>query len=148
MRFIITAFVIVLFANVLNAQNFEPQPSTSQEKIEKSLNRLGSFERVYLTDTNNKIFEAKPGAEYIGWFVFDRNSTATRRMMIIQLGTQGEKVKIHYPKFNQAIKDLENQGFVINFIAPDAQGIIKYRVDASPECSVYLYQLTRGVKRD
>ena len=69
-------------------------------------------------------------------------------MMIIQQGSVGEKLKIHYPRFNQAINDVNKQAFAINFVAPEGEAPLTYRVDASPESTVYIYELTRGFKRD
>jgi hypothetical protein len=149
MRFIIICLTLAFFSTIAKAQNFEPARDKVQDKIEKSLSRFGTIQRVFLDDKEKKTFIGQPGKEYIGWFVYDKNSAAVRRMMIIQQGTQGEKVKIHYPKFNQAVSDIDKQGFAINFIAPsDVTGPITYRVDASPEATVYLYEVTRGFKRD
>jgi hypothetical protein len=148
MRLIIVCFTLVFSSAIGKAQNFEPVRDDLQDKMEKSIQRFGTIQRVFLDDKEKKTFIGQPGKEYFGWFVYDKSSTAVRRMMIIQQGNQGEKVKIHYPKFNQAVRDIEKQGFAINFVAPEITGPITYRVDASPEASVYLYEVTRGFKRD
>jgi hypothetical protein len=141
---------LILFALPAFSQNFEPAPSTLQTKLENALKRSGTIERVYLTDKENKTFEAKPGKEYFAWVVYKKSSDAVRRMMFIQLGSQGEKVKIHYPKFNQAISDADNQAFFITFTVPTDTGYpsVMYKVDASVESTIYIYEGTRGFKRD
>ncbi len=142
--------LLLLFSATAFSQNFEPQPSAVQEKLENALKRYGTIERIYLSDAKQKSFEAKPGKEYFSWIVFKKNSDVVRRMMFIQLGAQGEKVKIHYPKFNQAISDADNQAFLITFVVPEDTGspVVKYKVDASAEATVYIYEATRGFKRD
>jgi hypothetical protein len=141
---------LFLFAFSAQSQNFEPAPSPLQDKLEHALKRYGTIERVYLTDTQGKTFEAKPGKEYFSWVVYKKSSTAVRRQMIVQLGEQGEKLKIHYPKFTQAISDAENQAFFITMIVPEDTGTptVTYKVDASPEATIYIYEATRGFKRD
>jgi hypothetical protein len=148
MRLLSLATILTVFSFAAGAQNFDPQPSPVQDKLENALKRYGTIERVSLNDSNKKTFDGKSGQEYFAWVLFKKSSSVVRRMMIIQLGEQGEKVKIHYPKFNQAITDEENQAFVISFVAPtDVAGLL-YKVDASPEATVYLYAVTRGFKRD
>jgi hypothetical protein len=149
LRFIF-AICSLFFILTVSAQNFEPAPSTSQDKLENFLKKYGSIKRIYLADAAQKTFEGKPGIEYFAWFVFDAQNKATRRMMIIQLGDKGEKVKIHYQKTSSALTDGVKQAFGIGFIAPTeiSKGVITYKVDASPEASVYIYEVTRGVKRD
>ncbi len=142
-------FFLALFAVPAFCQNFDPPPSPVQDKLEKVLKRYGTIERVSLFDKAKKTFETKPGKEYFTWVVYKKNSTAVRRMMVIQLGQQGEKVKIHYPKFNQGISDDQYQAFFITWTVPDdGTPIVQYRVDASPEASVYIYEGVRGFKRD
>jgi hypothetical protein len=142
--------ILFLFAIPAFSQNFDPGPSAVQEKLENALKRYGTIERVYLNDKVKKTFEAKPGKEYYAWVVFKNSSTVVRRMMIIQLGPQGEKIKINYPKFNQAFSDAENQAFFIQVNAPEDTNTptVLYKVDASPESTVYIYEATRGFKRD
>jgi hypothetical protein len=142
--------LLFLFALPSFSQNFDPEPSAVQDKLENALKRYGTIERVYLNDNEKKTFEAKPGKEYYAWVVYKKSSTVVRRMMIIQLGSQGEKVKINYPKFNQAITDADNQAFFISVVAPEDTNTptVLYRVDASPESTVYIYEATRGFKRD
>ena len=148
MRFIITCVTLAFFSTIAKAQNFEPTNDKVQQKIENSISRFGTIQRVFLNDKEKKTFIGQPGKEYFGWFVYDKNSIAVRRMMIIQQGDQGEKLKIHYPVFNQAVSDINKQGFAISFVAPQTAGPITYRIDASPEATVYLYELIRGFKRD
>jgi hypothetical protein len=148
MRLLSLATILTVFSFAAQAQNFDPQPSPIQDKLENALKRYGTIQRVELSDKQTKTFEGKSGQEYFAWVLYKKSSTAVRRMMIIQLGEQGEKVKIHYPKFNQAITDVENQAFVISFVAPEDVAGLLYRIDASPEATVYLYAVTRGFKRD
>jgi hypothetical protein len=148
MRLLFLATILTIVSIAAQAQNFDPQPSPVQNKLENALKRYGTIERVLLNDNENKTFAGKPGQEYFAWVLYKKSSTGVRRMMIIQLGEQGEKVKIHYPKFNQAITDEENQAFVISFVAPQDVAGLLYKVDASPEATVYLYAVTRGFKRD
>lgn len=142
--------LLCLFIIPAFSQIFNPSPNPVQEKLENFLKRYGTLERVYLMDEANKTFEAKPGKEYFGWFVFDKKNEAVRRMMMIQLGNGDEKVKIHYPKSSQAITDANNQAFGIGFIVPEDTGnsTVVYKVDASVEATVYIYEVTRGFKRD
>lgn len=142
--------LLFLFVTSSFSQNFDPEPSAVQEKLENALKRYGTIERVYLNDKVKKTFEAKPGKEYYAWVVYKKTSTVVRRMMIIQLGSQGEKVKINYPKFNQAFTDAENQAFFITVTAPEDTNstVVLYKVDANPEATVYIYEGTRGFKRD
>jgi hypothetical protein len=142
--------ILFVFAIPAFSQNFEPAPSALQEKLENALKRYGTIERVYLTDKQNKTIEAKPGKEYFTWVVYKKSSDAVRRQMFIQLGPQGEKLKINYPKFNQAISDAENQAFFITMIVPEDTGrpTVTYKVDASPDATIYIYESTRGFKRD
>lgn len=142
--------ILFVFALQASSQNFEPAPSVVQDKLEAYLKRYGTLERIMLTDMKQKTFEAKPGKEYFTWFVFKKSDQTVRRMMMIQMGENGEKIKIHYPKFNQALTDEDNQAFIITFKVPEDTGrtVVTYRVDASPESTVYIYEGTRGFKRD
>jgi hypothetical protein len=148
MRLLSLATAFLLFSVAVNAQNFDPAPSPLKDKLENALKRYGTIEQIKLSDTQKKTFTAKPGKEYFSWVVFSKSSTVVRRMMIIEQGPKGEKVKIHYPKFTQAITDADNQAFVITFVAPEGELPLTYRVDASTEATVYLYEVTRGFKRD
>jgi hypothetical protein len=150
MRLTMLATLVSIFSISAVAQNFDPEPSPVQDKLENALKRYGTIERVYLADKAEKTFEAKPGKEYFTWVVFKKSSTSVRRMMIIQQGPNGEKLKIHYPKFNQAIRDPENQAFFISFVTPEDTNstTVQYRVDASPDATIYIYEGTRGFKRD
>lgn len=143
-------FLLAIFALPAFSQNFEPATSAVQDKLENALKKYGTIERVVLTDMQKKTFETKPGKEYFVWVVYKKSSTAVRRQMIIQLGSQGEKIKIHYPKFSQAISDDKNQAFFITFKVPEDTGMptVMYRVDASAESTIYIYEGTRGFKRD
>ena len=148
MRLLSLTTILMVFSVLVNAQNFEPAPGPLKDKLENVLKRYGTIQQVFLSNPQRKIFEGKPGKEYFVWVVYDKSSTAVRRMMIIQQGPKGEKIKIHYPKFNQAISDEKNQAFVITYVAPEGDSPITYRVDASPEATIYLYEVTRGFKRD
>ncbi|MCU0389347.1 MAG: hypothetical protein MUE71_12140 [Chitinophagaceae bacterium] len=148
MRLLSLAITIFVFSIAVNAQNFEPAPSPLKDKLENALKRYGTIEQIKLSDPDKKTFTGKPGKEYFSWVVYSKTSTAVRRMMIIEQGPQGEKIKIHYPRFNQAITDADNQAFAISFVAPEGDSPLTYRVDASPEATVYLYEITRGFKRD
>ena len=142
--------VLFLFAIPAISQNFEPAPSVPQDKLEAFLKRYGTLERVTISDMQKKTFEAKAGKEYFTWFVFKKSDKSVRRMMIIQEGENGEKLKIHYPKFTQAISDEDHQAFIIIFKVPEDTGkaFVTYRVDASSQSNVYIYEGTRGIKRD
>jgi len=148
MRLISLATGFLLLSLTAHSQNFEPTPGPLKDKLENALKRYGTIEQIFPDNPAKKTFTGKPGKEYFAWVVYDRESTAVRRMMIIQQGPGGEKVKIHYPRFNQAINDANNQAFAISFIAPEESSPLVYRVDASPESTVYLYEITRGFKRD
>ncbi len=148
MRLLFLATILTVVTLAAGAQNFDPQPSPVQNKLENALKRFGTITKIELSDKQNKTFEGKPGQEYFAWVLYKKSSTAVRRMMIIQLGEKNEKVKIHYPKFNQAITDEENQAFAISFIAPTDVSSLLYKIDASPESTIYLYEVIRGFKRD
>jgi hypothetical protein len=143
---ILTTITCLLFISSLGfAQNFEPVQDEFYFKIEKTLKNLGTIERVYLSDKEAKTFEAQPGKEYWAGFAYKISNTTTRRMMLIELGPQGEKVGIKYPKYTKGIPDGENQIFGINFVAPNNDGkTIIYKVDANPESTVYIYKITRS----
>ena len=150
MRSFTVAALLTLCSLSAIAQTFHPDPNPVQDRIEKFLKRYGTIERVYLADEQKKIFEAKPGKEYFAWVTFESRFKGVRRMMLVQQGVQGEKVKIHYTRFNQAISDGYTQAYVITLIAPGeaAESTLPYRVDASKEATIYIYELTRGFKRD
>lgn len=148
MRLLSLATGILLLSLTAHSQNFEPASGPLKDKLENALKRYGTIQPVYLDDAQKKTFTGKAGKEYFAWVVYSKESTAVRRMMIIQQGPGGEKEKIHYPRFNQAINDTQNQAFAISFIAPESSIPLTYRVDASPESTVYLYELIRGFKRD
>jgi hypothetical protein len=150
MRLFSLATAILIFSITANAQNFDPAPSPLKDKLENALKRYGTIEQVPISDRTKKTYECKPGKEYFVWVVYEKSSTAVRRMMVIQLGDKGEKLKIHYPKFNQAITDANNQAFFITFTVPEDTGkpTVPYKMDASPESTVYFYEGTRGFKRD
>jgi hypothetical protein len=142
----ITIFTLLLFISSLGfSQNFEPAQSELQYKIEKSLKNFGAIERVFITDTINKTFEARPGQEYWAGFAYNTNDKSTRRMMLVELGAKGEKVSIQYPKYTKPITDGEIQVFGINITSPNNDGkTVIYRIDASPQSTVYLYKITRS----
>jgi hypothetical protein len=144
------ATLMLAFSLNALAQNFDPTPSSAQEKLEVFLKRFGTFDKISLNDATKKTFLAEPGKDYFIGFAFEAKDESVRRMMIAQLGEKGEKVKLHYPKASRAVNDGKTQFFAIEFTAPtDVSGSsITYRVDASPTANVYLYRITRGVKRD
>lgn len=145
MRILTTITCLLLISSLGFSQNFEPAQDEFYLKIEKTLKNLGTIERVYLSNKEAMTFEAQPGKEYWAGFAYKINNTTTRRMMLIELGPQGEKVAIRYPKFIKAIPDGENQIFGINFLTPNNDGkTVIYKVDANPESTVYIYKITRS----
>lgn len=145
MRILTTITCLLLVSSMGFSQNFEPAQDEFYFKIEKTLKNLGTIEKVYLSDTKAKTFEAQPGQEYWAGFAYKISDKSTRRMMLIELGPQGEKVGIKYPKFTKGIPDGENQIFGINFIAPNIDGKpVIYKVDANPQSTVYIYKIIRS----
>jgi hypothetical protein len=149
MKKIVIACACVLFAaTAIQAQNFEPAPNEFQTKMEKYIGRYGTSERVYLNDTKKKTFDAKGGQIYLIAFVYNANSQHKRRMMVYEIGPNGEKTNPKYPDYSKGFRD--SQGWQMFHVRLDTEGdnntITKYKIDADTEATVYIYRVIKGVK--
>lgn len=141
---LLLALGILLIAGNLLAQNFEPAPSEIQTKLEKYLGKYGSTERIMLTDRKNKTFDANAGENYLVAFVYDVNSTTTRRMLVHELGPAGEKMNPQYPASSNGYRGINGIQMFLARLSPNA--VTTYKIDSNQEATIYIYKLKPGVK--
>lgn len=146
-HFLLYGISLLLTANSLSAQNFEPEPGMVDDKIKALINRYGKSERIYLNDTKRETFDARGGAVYIVAFTYAPDAKGTRRMMVYEMGPNNEKKNIKYPDFSKAYRGAKGQLFYVRLDPEgDENTITTYRIDADAESSVYIYKATPGVK--
>lgn len=138
---------LLLTANSLLAQNFEPGPGIVDDKIKALINRYGKSERIYLNDTKRETFDARGGAIYIVAFTYASDAKGTRRMMVHEIGPNNEKKNIKYPDFSKAYRGPKGQLFYVRLDPEgDENTITTYKIDTDESASVYIYKATPGVR--
>jgi hypothetical protein len=91
MKKMMFSLCIFLYASTAFSQNFNPAPGEYQEKLEKYISRYGSAERIYLNDDKRNTFDARGGGIYLVAFVYDIDYKGARRMLVYEVGSNGEK---------------------------------------------------------
>lgn len=139
---------ILLSTVVVLAQNFDPAPSHIQTKLENYLKRYGKIERIMLTDAKNKSFDAIAGEKYVLAFLYDVNDQESRRMIVYELGPNGEKLNPQYPAASKGYRGINGKQLITLRMkqVSDRSGTIKYKIDTNSNATVYIYKIIGGVK--
>lgn len=146
-HFLLYGISLLLTANSLLAQNFEPAPGPVEDKIKLLIKRYGSAERIYLNDTQRQTFDARGGSIYVIGFVYTPESKGTRRMMVYEMGPNNEKKNLKYPDYSKGYRGALGQLFSVKLLPEgDENTITTYKIDADDEAQVYIFKVIPGVK--
>ena len=143
MKQLLVMAMAISLANLCHAQQFEPAPSPVQSKLEQSMKRFGNVERMYLTNVKAQTVDLRGGGQYVIGFAYDINTPTTRRMMVFEIGPNGEKMNLQYPSYSKGYRGVPGIQFFHVFVTPKADG--KFKIDADDAATVYIYKLIPGV---
>jgi hypothetical protein len=148
MKQLLVMAIAICLTSLAKAQQFEPAPSAVQSKLEQSMKRFGTVERMYLTDAKAQTIDLKDGGEYVIGFAYDINTKTTRRMLVYEVGPKGEKINLQYPSYSKGYRGVPGIQFFHVFVTPKGDGntVHKYKIDADDAATVYIYKLIPGVK--
>ncbi|HSC53698.1 MAG TPA: hypothetical protein VLC98_08765 [Phnomibacter sp.] len=143
-KFIVLTLVSCMATAFAIAQQYEPAPSPLQTKLENYIGRYGTPERVYLNDVKKETFDAIGGEMYTVVFVYNINTKSKRRMMVYELGPNGQKINPKYPNYSKSIRPGDNAQLFNIRLNPTTN--TTYKIDPDTAATVYIYKLIPGVK--
>ena len=148
MKQLLSLLMVLLVTNAAFAQQFLPAPSKVQSRLEASMKRFGNVERLFVQNTQKPVLELTGDNKYVVAFAYDINSKTPRRMLVHEIGANGEKINLLYPAYSKGYRGVPGMHVFHILLAPDgdASTLHKYKIDADDAATVYIYKLIPGVK--